>query len=73
VFFVCAIDNGGAADLGNLLAMTKERPAADFLATNDVLDEENSSVEPKRKLIEQFNVLEQIVVRVTSNLRQTWF
>ena len=66
MFLVRAVHNGGAADLCYLLTVPKEGPATDLLATNDVLDEENAPVESQRHFVEQLNVLQQVVIRVTA-------
>lgn len=51
VFLVSAIHDGGAANLGQFRAMTKEWPAANFLIANNVLEEENSPTESQWELL----------------------
>ena len=59
---VRGVDDGGAADLGDLLAVSVEAPAADLAAADDVLDEEDPVAEAERELVEQLDVLEDVVV-----------
>ena len=42
--------------------MTVETPAADLVAADDILDEEDAVAEAKAELIEQLDVLEEVVV-----------
>jgi len=67
VFLVGAVDDGRAADLGNLLPVSIVRPAADLLAADHVLDEQDPAVETQRQLVKQLNVLQQVVVRVAED------
>ena len=46
--------------------MTKIWPATDFLATDDIFDEEYSTIEPQRQFVEQLDVLKQVVIWVTT-------
>lgn len=55
------VDNGGAADLGQLATLTVEGPAAD-LVPDHVFDEEDTPVEAERQPVEQLDVLQQVVV-----------
>lgn len=57
VFSVSGVDNGGAADLRQLLAMSIERPQTNFIGANHVLDEQNSSTESQRQAVKKLNVL----------------
>lgn len=57
------VDDGGAAHLGQLSALTVERPAAD-LVPDHVLHEEDTSVEVQGQPVKQLDVLQQVVVRV---------
>ena len=57
------VDDGGATHLGDLAALTVERPAAD-LVSDHVLDEEHTAVEAKGELVKQLNVLQHVVIRV---------
>lgn len=57
------IHDGGAAHLCQLTTLAIERPAADFI-TNDVLDEEHAAIEAQGQLVKQFNVFQQVIVRV---------
>jgi len=66
VLLVGAVDNGRAADLGDLLSVSVVRPAADLLTANHVFDENNATVETQRQLVKQLDVLQQVVVRVTA-------
>lgn len=65
LFLLSGIDDGGAADLGDLAALAVEGPAADFVP-NDVLYEQDSSVKAQRQLIKQFDVFQHIVVRIAT-------
>lgn len=46
MLLVGAVNDGGAADFRYFLPVPVERPAADLLATNHILHEQNASVEP---------------------------
>jgi hypothetical protein len=50
-----SIDYGSTTDFSNLAALTIKRPAADFVP-NDILYEQDPSIEAQRQLIKQFNV-----------------
>lgn len=63
LLLLCGVDDGGAADLGQLAALTVEGPAAD-LVPDHVFDEEDAAVEAERQSVEQLDVLQQVVVRV---------
>ena len=58
MFFVRAVDDGRTADFGNLLPVSIVRPAADLLAANHVLDEQDPAVEAQRQLVKQLYVLQ---------------
>lgn len=62
IFPICSINNSSATNFGNLFSMTIKRPTADFIRSNDVLDEEDSVGEPERQLVKQFDVLKDVVV-----------
>lgn len=55
------VDDGGAADLGQLATLPVEGPAAD-LVPDHVFDEEDAAVEAERQPVEQLDVLQQVVV-----------
>lgn len=61
-----SVDDGGAAHLGDLPALTVKRPAAD-LVSDHVFNEEHAAVKAQRQLIEQLDVLQHVVVRVTAH------
>jgi len=67
VLLVRAVHDGRATHFGNLLPVAVVRPAADLLAADHVLDEQDATVETQRQLIKQFNVLQQVVVGVTAH------
>lgn len=69
LLLLCGVHDGGAADLGQLAALAVERPAADLVADH-VLDEEDAAVEAERQLVEELDVLQQVVVRVTEESRE---
>lgn len=48
VLLVGAINDRRAADFGDLLSVSVVRPAADLLAANHVLDEDDAAVETQR-------------------------
>lgn len=60
------VDDGGAAHLGDLPALAVKRPAAD-LVSDHVFNEEHAAVKAQRELIEQLDVLQHVVVRVTGD------
>jgi len=63
------VDDGGAADLGQLAALAVEGPAAD-LVSDHVLDEEDAAVEAEGQPVEQLDVLQQVVVGVAVETRR---
>lgn len=65
------VDDGGAADLRQLATLTVKRPAADLISDH-VFDKEDAAVEAERQPIEQLNVLQQVVVRVTVETKANW-
>lgn len=73
LLLLCGIHNGGAAHLCQLTALAIERPAAD-LVPNDILDEEHAAIEAQGQLVKQFNVLQQVIIRVAEKpeAQQTW-
>lgn len=69
LLLLCGVHDGGAADLGQLAALAVERPAADLVADH-VFDEEDAAVEAERQPVEELDVLQQVVVRVTEESRE---
>ena len=67
MFLVRAVNYGGAAHLWDLLSVSIEGPAADLLAPDDVLHEQDATVESQRQLVKQLDVLQQVVVRIAEN------
>ena len=67
MFFVGAVDDRRTANFGNLPTVSIVRPTADLLAADHILDEHNTAVETQRQLVKQLDVLEQVVVRVTTH------
>jgi len=67
VLLVRAVHDGRATHFSNLLPVAVVRPAADLLAADHVLDEQDATVETQRQLVKQFNVLQQVVVGVTAH------
>ena len=53
MFFVCAINNGCTADLGDFSSVSIERPTTDLIASYHVFDEENAGVEPQWQFVKQ--------------------
>lgn len=68
LLLLCGIDDRGAADLGQLAALTVKGPTAD-LVSDHVFDEEDAAVEAERQSVKQLNVLQQVVVRVTAKTK----
>ena len=60
--FLRGVDNRRATNLGEFLAVAVKSPTADFVVTDQVLDEQNASVETKRELVEEFDIFQQVVV-----------
>lgn len=69
LLLLCGVDDGGAADLGQLAALAVERPAANLISDH-VFDEEDAAVEAEGQPVEQLDVLQQVVVRVTEESRE---
>lgn len=63
VFLVGRINDGRTTHLGHLLAVAEEGPAANLVRADHVLYEQNATTETQREFIEEFDVLQQIVVR----------
>lgn len=63
LLLLCGIDDGGAAHLCQLTALPIEGPAADLIS-DDILDEEHATVETQGQLVKQFNVFQQVIIRV---------
>lgn len=61
------VDDGRAADLGQLAALTVKGPAAD-LVSNHVFDEEDAAVEAKRQPVKELDVLQHVVVGVAAEM-----
>lgn len=55
------IDNGGAAHLSDFATLPVERPAADLIP-QDILEEEQSPVEPQGQFVKQLDVLKKVVI-----------
>lgn len=64
LLLLCGVDNGGAADLGQLATLTVKGPAADLIS-NHIFNEEDTAVKAERQPVEQLDVLQKVVVRVT--------
>jgi hypothetical protein len=62
VLSIGAVDDGSAANLGNLLSVSVKHPTSDLTRSDDVLDEQNATREAQRELIKQFNVFQKVVV-----------
>ena len=45
MLFICSIYNRRAAHFADFLVVAVKRPAADFLAADHILDEENAAIE----------------------------
>ncbi len=62
----CGVNNGGAADLSKLATLTIKRPTAD-LVSDHIFDEEDAAIKPQHKFVKQFNVLQQVIIRVAGH------
>lgn len=69
LLLLSGVHNGGAADLGQLASLPVERPAANLIPDH-VFDEEDAAVEAERQPVEQLDVLQQVVVRVTGESKE---
>lgn len=69
LLLLSGVHDGGAADLGQLAALTVEGPAANLIPDH-VFDEEDAAVEAERQPVEQLDVLQQVVVRVTEGSQE---
>ena len=65
IFPVGGIHNCSAANLTNPFPMTIKTPTANFVGTNDILDEKYTTTKSKGELVKQLNVFEEVVVRRT--------
>lgn len=61
-----SVDDGGAAHLRDLPALTVKRPAADLISDH-VFNEEHTPIKAQRELIKQLDVLQHVVIRVTEH------
>lgn len=66
LLLLCGIDNRSAAHFCNFAAFPVEGPAADFIPEH-VFDKEDTTIEPQHQLVKQFDVLQQVVVRVAGH------
>lgn len=64
LFLLSGINDGGTANLSDLASLSIEGPAADFVSQH-VFNEKHSTVKAQPQLIKQFDVLQQVVIRVT--------
>lgn len=64
LLLLCSIDDGGAAYFSNLAAFTIERPTADLISKH-IFDKQDPAIKSQHKFVKQFNVLQQVVIRVT--------
>ena len=62
MFSFCGVDDGGAANLRDLVLVAVKRPTANLLTANHVFNKQNATVEAQTQLIKEFNVLQQIVI-----------
>lgn len=61
VLLLSGIDNGCAADFGELAALSIKGPATDLI-TDHVLQEENTAVVAQGQFLKQLNVLQEVVI-----------
>lgn len=71
LFLFSGIDYRGTANLGDLAPVSVKGPAADFISEN-VFNEEHSTVEAQAQFIKQLNVLQQVVVGVTGEVTRVF-
>lgn len=69
LLLLSGVHDGGAADLGQFAALAVEGPAANLLPDH-IFDEEDAAVEAERQPVEQLDVLQQVVVRVTKQRKE---
>lgn len=67
LFLLSGIDDRGTANLSDLASVSIEGPAADFVPEH-VFNEKHSTVKAQPQFIEQLDVLQQVVVRVTGEV-----
>ena len=65
MFLVGSIHDRRAADFCNLLRMAIKVPAANLDRSNDVFDQKQSVTEMKGQFIKQFQILQEIIIRIT--------
>lgn len=65
LFLLSSIDDGSAADFGDLPPLPVERPAADLIS-NHILYEEHSPIKPQGQLVKQLYVLQHVVIGVAA-------
>lgn len=66
LLLLCGVNNGRAAHFSDLAAFTIERPTADFISKH-IFDKQDAAVKSQDKFVKQFNVLQQVVVRVAGH------
>lgn len=69
LLLLCGIDNRSAAHLCNFAAFPVEGPAADFIPEH-VFDKEDTTIKSQHQLVKQFDVLQQVVVRVAGHQKR---
>ncbi|TRY93897.1 hypothetical protein DNTS_013075 [Danionella cerebrum] len=63
LLFLGGINNGRAADFGELPLLSVKRPAADLISDH-VFNEEHPPAVTQRQLLKQLDILEEVVIRV---------
>lgn len=66
------VNDGGAAHLSQLTALSVKGPAADLIPDH-IFDEEDSATVAERQPVEQLNVLQKVVVWVTVETKAAWW
>lgn len=63
------IHNRSTAHFCYFAAFPIKRPAADFIPQH-VFDKEDTAIKPKHQLVKQFDVLQQVVIRVAGHKKR---
>lgn len=71
LLLLCGVEDGGAADLGQLAALAVKGPAADLISDH-VFDEKDAAVEAEGQPVEQLDVLQQVVIGVAVETKANW-
>lgn len=69
LLLLCGVDDGSAAYFSDLASFSVERPTADLIPEH-VFDKQDAAIKSQHEFVKQFDVLQQVIVRVAERERQ---